>query len=119
MLQRFFGFQKGERVQVQTITPAELQQRLRQKEKIVVIDVRSPGEYSSNGHIRGSRLLPLPNLAQRGSELPTDRTIVCVCHSGRRSHIACEQLAGMGYTDVLNMSGGMLAWQRENLPVKR
>jgi rhodanese-related sulfurtransferase len=85
------------------ITPAELQQQLQTDEPLLVLDVRSPEEYAGDGHIAGSRLLPLPQLYQRAGELPKNQAIVCVCRSGNRSQIACKQLAALGFTHLFNI----------------
>ena len=100
------------------ITPAELQQRLGDKEPLVILDVRSAAEYRGNGHIAGSKLIPLPELHQQINKVPQNKAIVCVCQSGNRSGQACKQLIEAGFTDVSNLSGGMLAWKRANLPIK-
>lgn len=118
MLQSIFGRTVGFRPQarIETITPAELHQTLNQENAPLVVDVRSPEEYRLDGHIAGSRLLPLPVLLQRSGELPKDRPIVFVCRSGNRSHIACEQLVNQGFSNVINMTGGMLGWRSAGLP---
>lgn len=119
MLQRLFGTGRapGGASAVKTITVDELQQRLARHEPLLLLDVRSPEEYAHDGHIAGSRLLPLPVLTQRSAELPKDRAIVCVCRSGNRSGVACELLARQGFGDVINLTGGMLAWRRAGLPI--
>lgn len=103
---------------IKDITPAELYQKLQSNEPLLLVDVRFPDEYAA-GHILGSRLLPLPHLRQRSRELPQDLPIVCICRSGRRSLAACEQLANQGFTELMNLSGGMLDWDRAQLPVQR
>lgn len=103
---------------VPVITPAELHQKMQAKTPLIVLDVRTPDEYAHDGHIAGSRLLPLHALAQRSKELPTDQPIVVVCRSGNRSHVACEQLLAQGFTDISNMTGGMVAWRRAGLPTR-
>jgi rhodanese-related sulfurtransferase len=119
MLQSLFGFGSARQTtKVQTTTPKELYQRLQKQEAVVLVDVRSPEEYRQDGHIRGSRLLPLPVLAQRSAELATDIPIICICRSGNRSHVACEQLAGRGFTNVTNLVGGMVGWGRSGLPIE-
>jgi len=50
-------------------------------------------------------------------ELPKDREIICVCHSGNRSQAATRQLSTAGY-QVTNLNGGMIAWVRAGLPIK-
>ena len=99
------------------VTPQELQARIDNGESLHLIDVRTPNEYST-GHIKGARLLPLQALQQRMNEIPRDAAVVCICRSGGRSAAASEFLANAGYQDVTNMSGGMMAWSRANLPIK-
>lgn len=99
------------------IIAEDLQRKIAQGEQLLILDVRSPDEYAHDGHIASSRLLPLPALAHRASELPRDRTIVCVCRSGARSQAACELLARQGFTKVSNLSGGMIGWRRAGLSI--
>ncbi len=82
-----------------------------------LLDVREPDEYQ-NGHIPGATLIPLGELRQRIHELPRDREIICVCHSGHRSGAATRHLVSAGYPAV-NLSGGMIGWARHGLPVHR
>lgn len=82
-----------------------------------VLDVRQPEEYRE-GHIAGAKLLPLGELPRRMKDLPHSREIVCVCHTGSRSSAASRQLSAAGY-QVANLRGGMIAWERAGLPVKK
>ncbi|MCQ3975187.1 MAG: rhodanese-like domain-containing protein [Anaerolineae bacterium] len=123
MLQSLFGSGRSaptarQTTKIQTTSSQELYQRLQHQEPVVLVDVRSPEEYRQDGHIRGSRLLPLPVLLQRSNELSKDSPIVCVCCSGNRSHVACEQLASRGFTNVTNLVGGMIGWSRSGLPIE-
>ncbi|MBK9052685.1 MAG: rhodanese-like domain-containing protein [Chloroflexi bacterium] len=102
---------------IQQLSPAELKERLRNKESLIMLDVRTPEEYKHEGHIAGARLMPLSVVPVRSNELPHDTPIVCVCRSGSRSQVACESLRKQGFTNVANMSGGMMAWRRAGLPV--
>jgi rhodanese-related sulfurtransferase len=96
----------------------DLAERIRRHDpSLELLDVRTPREYQFDGHIEGSRLVPLPSLLQRTAELPKDKTIVCICRSGNRSYTACEMLAAQGY-DVVNLSGGMIGWRMAGLPNK-
>lgn len=104
---------------IANITAPELKRRLDAGEKLYLLDVRSAEEYAYDGRIAGARLLPLPMLATRMSELPKDTPIVCVCLSGSRSSVAAEQLVRQGFTSVINLAGGMGAWRRAGLPVQR
>lgn len=101
-----------------TIDVAELKARLDAGEELVVLDVRSPEEYAQDGRVAGSTLLPLPELAQRMGELERDQPIACMCRSGNRSLTACAQLAQAGFTSLVNVEGGMVAWSAAGYPVE-
>jgi len=104
-----------QRPAIPQLNAQQVWQRLEDDDSVLLVDVRTPGEYQME-HIPGARLLPLPVLRQRHNELPKERPIVCVCRSGARSQSACEQLAALGFTDVANLSGGMIGWKRAGLP---
>lgn len=100
------------------LMPTDLQERLAGGEKLFILDVREPYEYAE-GHIAGSTLIPLGQLANRAAKLPKDRPIVAVCHSGNRSGVAQTMLKRAGFEQVLNLRGGMAAWARGGLPIRR
>jgi rhodanese-related sulfurtransferase len=102
---------------VATIDAAELNDRLKNGKRPLVIDVRQPDEFRA-GHIAGAKLIPLNKLNNRIKELPQNKEIVCVCASGNRSGSAARMLVKAGYNAV-NMRGGMISWRRANLPVKK
>jgi len=87
-------------------------------ERLFILDVREPAEYAE-AHIADSKLIPLSQLASRANSLPQDRPIVAVCRSGKRSGVAQAMLKRAGFTNVLNLRGGMLAWARGGLPIQR
>ncbi|GMU78092.1 MAG: hypothetical protein AMXMBFR46_08880 [Acidimicrobiia bacterium] len=82
-------------------------------EGAVLLDVRNDDEWAT-GHAPGARHLPLPELATRHAELPTDRRLVVICRSGGRSAVAVEALVSAGY-DAVNLAGGMQAWTAAGL----
>lgn len=86
----------------------------------LVLDVREQGEYDA-GHILNSKLVPLGKLRGRVGELEKyrERPIVVVCRSGQRSAAACALLGKEGFTQAFNLSGGVMAWQKANLPLER
>jgi rhodanese-related sulfurtransferase len=100
-----------------SLTVAEVNEKLKFGKHPLVVDVRQPDEYRQ-GHITGSKLIPLNELRRRMKELPQGREIVCVCASGSRSRTAAKVLSKEGYT-VFDMQGGMLAWRRAKLPVQK
>ena len=82
-----------------------------------ILDVRSNGEWAS-GHIPGATHIMLGDLPTRIAELPPNIVITAVCGSGYRSSIATSVLLSHGFSRVLNMSGGMGAWNRQQMPVE-
>jgi rhodanese-related sulfurtransferase len=102
---------------VSTINAQELNGRLKNGKRPLVIDVRQPDEYRT-GHILGAKLIPLNKLSSRMDDLPQSREIVCVCASGNRSGSATQMLIKAGFNAV-NLKGGMNSWRRANFPVKK
>ncbi len=73
-----------------------------------LIDVREPDEVEA-GTLSGSTNIPLGELPERVAELDSTRRVVLLCRSGGRSTQAAEFLTASGFTDVINLAGGMLA----------
>ena len=93
-------------------------QQLAETKDAFVLDVREAWEYEQ-GHIEGARLIPLGELSARLDELPENGPIHVVCHSGNRSAQASALLVRAGRSDIINVSGGMLAWAAARLPIVR
>jgi SulP family sulfate permease len=99
---------------VSTIAASQLWQQLRSPAPPLVVDVREPREFE-RGHIPQAQLMPLPTLFSAPPDLPHDRPLVLVCRGGRRSARAATALAGNGYTNIVVLDGGMLAWEAAGL----
>jgi rhodanese-related sulfurtransferase len=84
----------------------------------LLVDVRELGEVVG-GRADGAVLIPLSAFGVRYRELPADRSLLVICQSGSRSALAAAYLAANGYPDALNVAGGMIAWERAGLPVRR
>lgn len=97
------------------ITVARLKSMLDQNETFFLLDVRTPAEFVQDGRIAQATLIPLQELEQRLSELPTDKPIVCICRSGNRSSVACNLLKERGY-QAINVTGGMNEWKAAGYP---
>jgi sulfur-carrier protein adenylyltransferase/sulfurtransferase len=94
---------------VKSISVGELERRLEGEAPPFLLDVREPEELA-DGAIASSVSIPMGEVQQRLSELPTDRDIVVICHLGARSAYITRMLEGLGYDRVVNLSGGMEAW---------
>lgn len=82
-----------------------------------VLDVRTENEWNEY-HAPGTTLIPLDQLAARVNEVPRDRQIVVVCHSGNRSQQGRDILLQAGFTQVTSMSGGLSAWRNAGYPIE-
>lgn len=99
-----------------TVSPEEFAKEITSP-KVYLVDVRTPAEYAE-GHIEGAGNLDVTaeDFIEKAKEtLPKDKTIAVYCGSGKRSGMAATKLAAEGY-DILNMDGGLSAWQKAGLP---
>lgn len=101
---------------VNMVVPNEAIQLINHKDALVV-DVRTDKEYQQ-GHVMNALHIPLGVLDDRLHELQAykNSAVVMVCRSGARSGHAASKLKKQGFSDVHNMGGGMLAWERAKLP---
>jgi len=84
-----------------------------------LIDVREANELASDGFIAGVEHVPLATVEAAARTWNKDDQLVIVCRSGARSGRAAAALVGMGFHNVMNMAGGMLAYTAAGLPVAR
>lgn len=91
------------------VTREDLAQRLAGPRAPLVLDVRTPGEWSA-GHIEGAQHVVLDDLSRSLERIPRERELVVVCKSGYRSSIARSQLEASGFARVTDLVGGMDAW---------
>lgn len=99
---------------VKSMTPDQARDLVRDTpvEALTLLDVRQPKEYEE-GHIPGAKLIPLPDLSERLHEIDPKKSTVVYCAIGGRSRVAAQMLAGKGFKDVYNLSGGIKAWNGE------
>ena len=100
---------------VDVLTAAE---RLASPDPPLLVDVREPSEFAMV-RIEGAVLMPLSTFGVRFSELPRDRPLLLQCAVGGRSATATAHLLASGYSDVTNVAGGIVGWERAGLPVRR
>ena len=95
------------------ISPAEAKEIMDTQKDYILIDARTQSEFAE-GHIKGAILIPEYEIANRAEqELPEKSALILVyCRSGRRSKIASEELAKLGYTNVKEF-GGIIDWPYE------
>jgi len=97
-----------------SITVEQLKARMDAGEKLNLIDVREPNEYQEFNI--GAKLIPLGKIqSMQADELDglENEEIILHCRSGKRSAIAAMYLEAQGFTNTVNVEGGILAWQEK------
>jgi rhodanese-related sulfurtransferase len=103
-------------VEVPTIDVKQAFERSKRGARLV--DVRSSGEFKS-GHPKGALSVPPGLIKKDETGLGRDDDILVICLSGHRSPRQARRLAEMGFTSVSNVHGGLMAWKKAGLPVKK
>ncbi|RMH22649.1 MAG: DUF2892 domain-containing protein [Gammaproteobacteria bacterium] len=103
---------------MESISVTQLKQKLAQGESITIVDVRTlPEFHSERPAIRDLKNHPLDRIEQL--EHPEDEPLYVICQSGNRSSQACQKLLRQGFTRLVNVEGGLLAWKKAGLPTEK
>jgi len=105
--------EKGEKAMYEQITAEEAKKIMDSGEEHIILDTREQDEFD-DGHIPGAILIPYTEIENKAIEMipDKDKLILVYCRSGRRSKIAAESLAKLGYTNVKEF-GGIIDWPYE------
>ena len=105
--------EKGEKAMYEQITAENAKKIMDSGEEHIVLDTREQDEFDE-GHIPGAILIPYTEIENMAiKQIPDkDKLILVYCRSGRRSKIAAESLAKLGYTNVKEF-GGIIDWPYE------
>lgn len=95
-------------------------QEMMSKEEVVVLDVRTPDEYTT-GHIANAQHIDYyaEDFKQKVGELDKDKTYIVYCRSGARSGKSQAIMQSLGFEKVYNLKGGIMAWHDENKPLTK
>lgn len=99
--------------------PPQQAYEMLQQDRVVVVDVRTPGEYVA-GHVDEAINVPLGQIRARVEDvrrLARERPVVLYCRSGRRARIAERILADQGVDPILHLDGQLSGWRAAGLPV--
>ena len=102
------------------ISQQEWLQQAQGKRDMLLIDVRTPGEFSA-GHVPGAINIPHTELAKRLDEIRArqDKGLILYCESGRRAGIAAGILHDAGFDNIRHLEGDMAAWRQSGLPMEK
>lgn len=87
-------------------------------EKPLLLDVRESWEYA-HCHIEGSELIPMGQIPQNVEALDAQRETIVICHHGIRSRQVAHYMEQSGFTDVINLEGGVERWALEVEPTMK
>ncbi len=95
------------------IGPVEAKERIKMEKNVLILDVRTPEEFSQ-GHIEGAVNIPVQEIEKRIGELNKYKkyTVIVYCKSGNRSRRASEILVKYGFKSVYNLKGGFIEWSK-------
>jgi len=93
------------------ISVQELKEKMDNNEDFQLIDVREEFEYEVSN--LGGVLIPLGGILIEADKISKDKPVIMQCRSGKRSAAAIMQLEQLGYNNLYNLQGGILAWQSE------
>ena len=98
------------------VSASMLAEELASQDPPLVMDIRAPREWNAK-HLSDSINLPLAHLQERIEEVPHNRRIAVHCAGGYRSSIAVSILNQYGITNLIELAGGITAWEAAKLPV--
>ena len=111
--------EKNVQFQVKSITVGELKARREAGDDLVLLDVRDPHEWEISS-ISEELRIPKSQVMARATEIPRDKEVVVYCRTGVRSRDLIVALQNQGFTNLVNLKGGITAWAREvdpSLPI--
>ena len=114
MFQSIFGYRA--KSPIPNINALELQRMITDVQDLIIVDVRSPFEYEHDGHIHGSRLLPLSALMQRVNEIPADRPLFLCVVQGTEARLLVSSCLRLGYANVYKFSRGYDCLETGRIP---
>ena len=112
---------EDEMVERHEIYPGDAADKIKNKEDIILLDVRTLEEYEEV-HLENALLLPVQEISAQSlaniglGENAKDKEIIIYCRSGARSKTAYDIMKSLGYTNIKSVSGGMIHWEEDNYP---
>ena len=115
-----FSCNKSNETGLKDLPASEFQSAISSDEQKQIIDVRTKGEFES-GHIEGAQNMDIQSMdfPEKVAGLNKEKTVFVYCLSGGRSSTAASQLQSMGFKSIINLQGGILAWNEAQLALSK
>lgn len=101
---------------VKEIDSIALEEKVSSGEDVYLLDIRTEAEVA-HGVLPNSRHLPMHMIPMEMNSFPKDKEIVIYCRSGARSYHACMYLMQQGFSNVMNLRGGIIDWARNRFEI--
>jgi rhodanese-related sulfurtransferase len=99
------------KIKMNSIAPLDLKEKLDNRDELILIDVRE--EFEHEDFNIGGMLIPMNTVFEQIEKIPKDTSVVLYCAKGIRSAMVIQRLEEKyGYTNLINLSGGMYAWRK-------
>lgn len=101
------------------LKPGEFKAKMEETKEMTLVDVRTPGEFSE-GYLKNAINIDWnnSNFSDGVAKLDKNKPVFVYCRSGARSHSAANSLRDSGFTQVYELDGGIMGWQRDGMPVE-
>jgi len=105
---------------VKRLDPQSFERKLKESKNPILLDVRTAGEYAQ-GHLANAALLDIysNDFKSRADKLNKSLPVFVYCKAGSRSSSAVNILSDLGFKEIYDLSGGILAWQQANKPIEK
>jgi len=105
---------------VKRLDPQNFDKKLKESKEPILIDVRTPDEYGQ-GHLANSLSIDIysNDFKSRVGKLDKSKPVFVYCKAGSRSGSAVDIMSEIGFTEIYDLSGGIMAWQQSNKPIER
>jgi rhodanese-related sulfurtransferase len=106
--------------QMKKLDPQNFDKKLKEKSGSILIDVRTPAEYAQ-GHLANAKLIDVrsSDFKSQVNKLDKSKPVFVYCKAGSRSSSAADILSDLGFKEIYDLSGGIMAWQQANKPIEK
>jgi rhodanese-related sulfurtransferase len=103
---------------IKKLDPPSFEKKLKERTEATLLDVRTSGEYAQ-GHIANAKLFDIysNDFRNQVNKLDKSKPVFVYCKAGSRSSSAVGILSDLGFKEIYDLNGGIIAWQKEQRPI--